>query len=133
MVIVIPIIMNSSKNIQSDLNESALENTNTYVFSCNYPGCDKVFMTAFSSKRHKLVHTKERPFACEVCGKRFGLVQHLKEHTFRHSKVKPYICGINGCQEAFRHVLPRHGLYETSESDEWFLDHATSLTVSEML
>ena len=74
------------------------------VFTCTFFNCNQVFKTKFSCKRHQLVHTKEKPFACEICGRKFGLLQHLKEHCYRHSKQKPYICGIKGCQEAFRHA-----------------------------
>ena len=74
------------------------------LFACNYPNCSQVFRTKFSCKRHRLTHTKEKLFACERCGKRFTLAQHLKEHSYRHSKKKPYICGVSDCQQAFRHA-----------------------------
>eukprot|EP00826_Nyctotherus_ovalis_P052857 TRINITY_DN6781_c0_g1_i4.p1 TRINITY_DN6781_c0_g1~~TRINITY_DN6781_c0_g1_i4.p1 ORF type:complete len:222 (+),score=37.90 TRINITY_DN6781_c0_g1_i4:230-895(+) len=74
------------------------------VFPCAYPACIQVFKTKFSCKRHQLVHTKEKPFSCEMCGRRFGLLQHLKEHSYRHFRQKPYACGIGECQETFRHA-----------------------------
>eukprot|EP00826_Nyctotherus_ovalis_P035781 TRINITY_DN3104_c0_g1_i3.p1 TRINITY_DN3104_c0_g1~~TRINITY_DN3104_c0_g1_i3.p1 ORF type:complete len:210 (-),score=14.69 TRINITY_DN3104_c0_g1_i3:101-730(-) len=88
---------------------NCLENNTTCIggkklFACEYPGCDQVFRTKFSCKRHTLTHTKEKPHTCEECGKKFSLMQHLKEHSYRHSKQKPYVCGVDGCTQSFRHA-----------------------------
>jgi hypothetical protein len=48
-----------------------------------------------------LVHTQEKNFICEFCGKKFALLQYLKEHTNTHTSEKPYVCGVAGCQERF--------------------------------
>ena len=53
-------------------------------------------------KRHKVVHTKDKNFECEYCGRRFALSQYLKEHVYIHTNDKPYICGIEGCTRSFR-------------------------------
>lgn len=74
------------------------------LFVCGYPDCGRSFKTKFSCNRHFLTHTKERQHACEFCGKKFTLAQHLKEHLYRHSRLKPYVCGVVGCQESFRHA-----------------------------
>lgn len=53
-------------------------------------------------KRHKVIHTKDKNFECEYCGKRFALYQYLKEHVYIHTDDKPYVCGIGGCKKCFR-------------------------------
>eukprot|EP00826_Nyctotherus_ovalis_P026247 TRINITY_DN2051_c0_g1_i23.p1 TRINITY_DN2051_c0_g1~~TRINITY_DN2051_c0_g1_i23.p1 ORF type:complete len:161 (-),score=16.63 TRINITY_DN2051_c0_g1_i23:47-529(-) len=70
---------------------------------CNYPGCNKLFRSRFSCKRHQLVHTRDKRFACKECGRKFSFAQHLREHSYRHTNVRPYKCGISDCLATFRH------------------------------
>lgn len=86
----------SKEKISSDTSSEEL-------IPCSYPGCSQYFRSRFSCKRHQLVHTKEKKFVCEECGKRFSFAQHLREHSYRHGNLKPYNCGIDGCKESFRH------------------------------
>lgn len=44
-----------------------------------------------------------RPFACELCDKRFKLKSHLTQHEFVHkSSEKDNSCPIPGCASSFR-------------------------------
>ena len=43
------------------------------MFICDYKGCDKIFTTKFSLKRHILVHSQRKPLECSFCGKKFAL------------------------------------------------------------
>ena len=72
------------------------------MFKCDMKGCDKLFSTKFSLKRHIMIHVNKKNFVCSVCQKPFVLPQYLEEHEFTHTGAKPYICGIGGCLEAFR-------------------------------
>jgi len=83
--------------------------------TCTFPGCQAVFPTVYSMKRHLKRHTGEKPHVCEwkeedgsVCGRSFAENSTLKRHYRTHTKEKPYVCPL--CERAFadRLNLNRH-------------------------
>lgn len=56
--------------------------------------CGTAFVEASKLKRHRLVHSGERPYQCEFpnCGKRFSLSHNLKTHMRLHTNDSNYQC-----------------------------------------
>ncbi|KAL0610038.1 Zinc finger imprinted 2, partial [Plecturocebus cupreus] len=56
--------------------------------------CERTFSTRVALRRHKRIHTGEKPFECKQCGEAFYLMPHLKRHQKTHSRRKS-----SGCSE----------------------------------
>lgn len=55
-------------------------------FICPY--CGKCFERAGHLERHKMIHTGEKPYRCEICWRRFNQKCSLKEHMKIHRRCK---------------------------------------------
>ncbi|KAL7648203.1 UNVERIFIED_CONTAM: hypothetical protein RMT77_000106 [Armadillidium vulgare] len=80
------------------------------------PFCPYISIYSCAVKKHiKYKHTREKPFACNMCPFRFTEKINLKRHIQSHNGEKPYECQI--CQKSFsrneslkKHTISVHGL-----------------------
>lgn len=61
--------------------------------------CGKVFNQSGNLNRHKVVHTRDRPFKCNVCGKGFSQKSHVRTHQTVHTGTKAFECHF--CSKRF--------------------------------
>uniref|UniRef100_A0A3P8WTK0 Zinc finger and BTB domain containing 46 n=1 Tax=Cynoglossus semilaevis TaxID=244447 RepID=A0A3P8WTK0_CYNSE len=99
-------------------------------FKCPY--CTFSAMHQCILKRHMRSHTGERPYPCDICGKKFTRREHMKRHTLVHSKDKKYVCKV--CSRVFmsaasvgiKHGSRRHGICASCSGGDiaTLLDHS---------
>lgn len=51
---------------------------------CPFVTCGKSFTEHSSLRKHKLRHTGEKPYSCEICGKSFSQSGSRNAHEKRH-------------------------------------------------
>ncbi|KAF9359658.1 hypothetical protein BGX26_011812 [Mortierella sp. AD094] len=77
-------------------------------FTCESPGCGKVFSRAYNLTSHMKTHSSERPFLCGVCPLAFARRHDRERHIRLHTGEKPYNCEICGAGFMRNDALNRH-------------------------
>lgn len=71
--------------------------------------CQKRYSSKESYQAHILtVHDGQRPYKCQHCEKSYGLKRDLKEHQVLHTGEKPFVCDVCGKAFARRPSLRAH-------------------------
>lgn len=63
--------------------------------------CDQICLTTSFLKKHKRLHSDERPHKCSVCDAAFKDKAYLKRHGVKHTGVKEFKCDL--CDKLFSH------------------------------
>ncbi|KAH1014239.1 hypothetical protein HUJ04_003103 [Dendroctonus ponderosae] len=87
----------------------AKEGTKGFSFTCNI--CTATFNSRQEIQDHKQAkHRKYFKFSCERCGIRFQRIQQLVAHIRVHTGEKPYNCNICGKCFTFKALLEKHSI-----------------------
>uniref|UniRef100_A0A8C6LT35 C2H2-type domain-containing protein n=1 Tax=Nothobranchius furzeri TaxID=105023 RepID=A0A8C6LT35_NOTFU len=75
-------------------------------FACEL--CGKKYNRKTHLSSHMRVHTGQKPFACELCGKKFTHKANSNSHKAVHTGLKPFTCELCGLRFTWKATLSKH-------------------------
>ncbi|XP_054156373.1 zinc finger protein 677-like [Oppia nitens] len=72
-------------------------------YKCDYNDCNYETGTSSMLRQHRIKHSTDRPFVCNIdgCGKSFKTMVNCDIHREIHSEKK-YVCTADGCHRRFK-------------------------------
>ncbi|XP_028319668.1 zinc finger and SCAN domain-containing protein 12-like isoform X3 [Gouania willdenowi] len=102
-----------TSEVRTENNTKGTSHNREKPFGCDV--CGKRFSNRAYLKIHMRIHTGEKPFSCDVCGKRFSNRAGLRIHTIIHTGEKPFGCDVCGKSFGRNQFLKRHMIVHKGE------------------
>ncbi|CAI4228649.1 unnamed protein product [Auanema sp. JU1783] len=102
--------LRSIKDITNHLQQFHIGVNETSSHVCKWKDCSRhgaPFKAKYKLVNHVRVHTGDRPFQCEQCGKVFARSENKKIHERTHTGDKPFECTFKGCGKKFANSSDR--------------------------
>ncbi|XP_062605082.1 uncharacterized protein LOC134266894 [Saccostrea cucullata] len=77
-----------------------LKHSDVRNYACTHPGCTQRTKSKSDLTKHMKIHTNQKDYICDECGKGFRTRACLSKHLQRHSDIRPFSCDI--CNRAFK-------------------------------
>ncbi|XP_039973544.1 zinc finger and SCAN domain-containing protein 12-like [Xiphias gladius] len=87
-------------------NNNSSEESKEKPYSCSV--CEKRFSNCSHLAAHIRTHTGERPYRCEICRKTFITTSALNRHQTIHTEGKHFVCNYCGKSFKWMESLGRH-------------------------
>ncbi|XP_070707307.1 zinc finger protein OZF-like isoform X2 [Pempheris klunzingeri] len=105
-----------ARESESDVNTlegSQTVHTEEKQFGCDV--CGKIFKYKQNLKAHMGLHTGGKQVGCDVCGQQFRRNETLRKHMRIHTGEKPFTCGVCGKRFTQEENLRGHMMNHTGE------------------